>query len=93
MFFICAGDSENVKILAFNVKLNEAFRVPGPGQFVGNGTQLADGRWYYYYPNLKLNQGDKLYYWMRVILGKQAFDTTVKGEVEVTRKLSCRLLY
>ncbi|XP_054286599.1 uncharacterized protein LOC129002652 [Macrosteles quadrilineatus] len=77
------GDSEDIKILAFNIKLNEEFRTLGPGNYVANVTRTRDGHWSYYYPNLHLNQGDKVFYWMRVTIGKQAFDNTVKGVLEI----------
>lgn len=87
-----------MKILDYRVKLNEDFQGNIGGHFMLSRYK-KNNMWVYEIPNLKVREGDRLYYWLRISLGREAFDVVVKGVFDITselviviKTLRCKLL-
>ncbi|XP_054286640.1 uncharacterized protein LOC129002678 [Macrosteles quadrilineatus] len=80
---LLSGDDNNLRVLAFHVKLNEEFKSFDSGHYQANISRSTDGTLSYYYPNLKLKQGDNVYYWMKVTFGREMWYYIVKGLLEI----------
>lgn len=76
----------DVRIVELQIKVNEDFGNNFRGHYAPDGYKRG-GTWTFTVPELKANQGDIVYIFMRVKLGDEEFDTIVKIALTITREL------
>lgn len=76
------ADFTDMKIEDFRLKLNEEFMGNEGGHYAPYSYKQGS-HWTYNIPQLTAKQSDKIYYRMRVKLGKEGFDTIVRGVLDI----------
>ncbi|XP_044766423.1 beta-1,3-glucan-binding protein 1-like [Coccinella septempunctata] len=65
-FRVTVAEMKDINSIGFHANKNQKIDDISPGEISTDIIRPADNGWSYYNPNLKLNVGDKIYYWMFV---------------------------